>query len=164
MSWKRSVASMKLTSGNRCFLLVKSVVILGAEFRSLRSRGHLSCAYLGQCSRKCSTVSLGWLHAGHLGLSTNLNLKRYWLSGTCPVRSWNSQLAAFRDISRIVFYDNEPQLPHLLFRNTSHTLTTLRISMLAILLLMLMVIDSISSSPLRFYMKLWEAPIFCVYF
>ena len=99
MSWKCSVASMKLTSGNRCFLLVKSVVILGAEFRSLRSRGHLSCAYLGQCSRKCSTVALGWPHTGHLGLSTNLNLKRYWLSGTCPTLSWNRRLAASRDIS-----------------------------------------------------------------
>jgi hypothetical protein len=34
--------------------------------------------------------------------------------------------------------------------------------MLAILLLMLMVIDSISSSPLRFCMGLWEAPIFAL--
>jgi hypothetical protein len=74
-SLKRSVASMKLTSGVSSFAEVRSLISFGGVFPVLRSRGHLSCAYLGQYTIKCSTVSLGCPHAGHLGSSTLLNRK-----------------------------------------------------------------------------------------
>ena len=62
-------------------------------------RGHLSCAYTGQSRRKCCVDSLWWPQAGQLALSALLILCRYALSGMCPERSWNSQLAPFLEIS-----------------------------------------------------------------
>src|SRR6266702_3906465 len=98
-------ASMKFASGRSSFALVRSLDNLGMFPPSLFRMGHLSCAYMGHCNRKCSGVSLGCPHAGHLGLSTLLNLCRYRFSGACPTLSWNMRLAVFLEMSFILMYD-----------------------------------------------------------
>ena len=73
-----------------------SIVI---SLRSLLARcvsAHLSCAYDGQRSRKCSGDSSSSPQAGHLALSTLLMRLRYWFMGACPNLNCAIRLASTR--------------------------------------------------------------------
>src|SRR6267154_3597239 len=61
------------------------------------SKAHCLCVYPRHSSRKCLTVLVSALQAGHFVLSALLNLLRYLFSGTCPMYSCVMRLADLRD-------------------------------------------------------------------
>jgi len=73
-----------------------SIAISLRIFSACCASAHLSCAYAGQHSMKCSAVSSSSPHAGHLALSTLFMHLRYWLTGACPSLNCAIQLASMR--------------------------------------------------------------------
>src|SRR5580698_4936451 len=79
----RSPSAVAIVSCLRCFL-------------ACLSSAHLSCAYAGQASNRCSIVSSSAPHAGHLALSTLPMRFRYWFTGAWASLSCAIRLAASR--------------------------------------------------------------------